>query len=248
MKLSFRAIALALLLVLAVTSQPAVARKLTIAAAETPPYTGKKLIGYGLLSDIATTALMRAGHAPRILFLPWKRALAKVKQGEADVILGVSKTYERRKELFFSDCSWPRRLHFYAHAGHQIKYTTPQALCPRTLGLRRGSHLIEYFERFRCPPVKEVRSISQGIEMLARKRIDVFLESSKSVSYHLNNAQSAYRNMIERIDPPWKTQQIYIAFSKAVRDHALLAKQLDTTIKNMQKDGTFQALMKVHGF
>lgn len=82
-----------------------VPRELLMAAAPLPPYVldAGHPAGDGIDVDIAREALrLGGGYRLRVERLPWRRVLAMLQQGEADLTSGARETPERRRFLSFS--------------------------------------------------------------------------------------------------------------------------------------------------
>lgn len=222
------------------------AEQITIAATEWAPFTTPTLSRGGFLTDIVTTALRRAGYEPHVKFMPWKRALNAVQFGKMDAILGANKTHKRTAYLAYPKWAWPYKSYFIAQAKHSYEYTTPQGMCPSTIGILRGSSHTAYFKRFACYTIVEVNSPQQGMIMLSRNRIDFYLDSKEVLNHFLDTNLKHLKYSLEPVYPHWREEPVYLAFSLKHPKHAKMAKQFDTAIEEITHDGTFDAILKRH--
>ncbi len=91
------------LLLLALSARPAPPPPLHLVANYWEPYTGPNLPQQGLASEIVLTALQRAGYQVDIAIMPWSRVLTTLYQHQADGVVAIWATNERRRKLLFSD-------------------------------------------------------------------------------------------------------------------------------------------------
>lgn len=94
---------LAFILFLGLTASPAAGEDpLRLVTLESPPAEYlENGTPVGRNVDIVAEALQRMGHTADILFLPWRRALEMVKQGQAHAIIDAAQNAERAEYLHF---------------------------------------------------------------------------------------------------------------------------------------------------
>lgn len=230
-------------------SLPVLAEKqsIKIVTSEWSLYSSERLDSGGFLSEIATTALTRAGYQVTLDFLPWKRALKLTKKGLADALIGASYTKKRTRYFSYPEYSWKTEAVFFALKSHQGHYQKIEGLCPANIGVFAGSFYIEKFKLIKCFNIQTVATIQQNIKKLLAKRIDVFIETKDAVLFHLNKEFSEQASDIIALSPAFKTDKVYIVFSKNTPNYQQIQANFDATIKAMQTDGTYLNILKKHG-
>ena len=73
------------------------------AIGEWEPYTGQKLEGNGMATEIVVAACAAAGIKPEFEFSPWKRAEASVEEGSCFATFPYQASKEREGKFEFSD-------------------------------------------------------------------------------------------------------------------------------------------------
>ncbi len=222
-------------------------QQITILTAEWSPYNSEQLPSGGFLSEIVTTALARAGYQTTLEFLPWKRALKLTQIGKADALIGASYTKERVIYFSYPNYSWKTSGQFFAHKNHQFKYKKVEDLCPAKLGVFSGSPYIEAFNAIKCFDIQPVATIQQNIKKLLSKRIDIFIETKESVLFYLKTEFPERIDEIVALSPSFKTDEIYVVFSKKLQNYQKVQADFDAEIKTMQADGSYSAILKKHG-
>ena len=221
---------------------------LKIITSEWAPYTSEQLASGGFLSEIATTALKKAGYSVTLEFLPWKRALKLIKIGNADVLIGANYTKERTQYFSYPNYFWKNTGVFFVRKNHQFHhYQKTKDLCFNKLGIYAGSHYIKKFEKLKCFDIQPVATIEQNIKKLLNNRIDIFIDSKESVLFYLNKAFPNQKNEIVALSPNFITSPTYIIFSKKLKNHQKIQADFDLMIKRMQADGTYSNILKKHG-
>jgi polar amino acid transport system substrate-binding protein len=101
---------------------PETIRQLTLAGTQWPPFTSRNLPGKGLGVEIVKAVLTRAGYEVSMVFVPWKRVMQGMKQGEYDINVTTWKSKKRQKYLHFSEPYFSNELVAVYH-----KESTPAA-------------------------------------------------------------------------------------------------------------------------
>ena len=230
-------------------SLPVSAQKqpITILASEWSPYTSETLDSGGFLTEIAVTALTKAGYQTTLEFLPWKRALKLTKIGLSTALVGAYYSKERSHYFSYPEYSWKTSGQFFVHKNHHYNYQKIEDLCPAKLGIYAGSSYIKELGSIKCFEIQTVTTIQQNIKKLLNKRIDAFIETKESVLFYLKKDFPNQINKIVALSPAFKTNEIYIVFSKKSPNYQKIQADFDTAIKKMQADGSYENILKKHG-
>ena len=107
-----------------------------------------------------------------------------------------------------------------------------------------------YLNRFRsvsCLKLEEASCIPQLIQMLGRKRIDLFIDAKDAVDYTLKTELPEYKDEIQPVQPYFEVDKIYFVVSKKHPDHRQITSDFDRGIALMKSDGAYQAILDTHG-
>jgi polar amino acid transport system substrate-binding protein len=118
----------------------ALARPLVIVGEEYPPATlNKNGLAGGIDVDVARAVFDRLGVAYEIKLMPWARAWAMLKAGEADVGLHVSQTEDRAPYVYWPrNWVWQADFVFMTNRGTKAAYDIKNYADARTSGLVVG--------------------------------------------------------------------------------------------------------------
>ena len=181
------------------------AEQWTVVALENPPYSYEKnRVACGSAVQRVQIAVEALGKQPRISIVPWKRALAMVRSGEAHLALNASRNAEREKYAYFIQKPLIEEVYvLYKRIEDSLPDQTNQL---NTQGLRfgvqRGYNYPPELQGFLSQARKEILdSIPQALEMLIAGRIDLFIGDAGPVDYWLNQA-----GLAEKITPLTSTE------------------------------------------
>ncbi|WP_168196531.1 ABC transporter substrate-binding protein [Bdellovibrio sp. ZAP7] len=157
----------------------------------------KKGMPTGIVTDILPLILGKPASELTYRFSPWKRVLSDAEKGSVDIIGPLLITPERSEFLVFTEpliraniSLWVRRDN--PKVKELIKRNQPikdfRELGDLTFGQILGYAFGEDFGAFfNKPEVRkvEVVDMGQGVQMLASKRIDVFLAYDPVIEYYI---------------------------------------------------------------
>ena len=136
-----------------------------------PGIDSKKFKGYSW--DVLRESFHVMGYTIHLSVTPWARAMAYVKNGQADVLFPAGKNSERQKIFYYSKNSInPAVSLVYIRSDSLFNWTGLESLKGLTIGEKRGFYYGEgwkvasYFEKY------PISKILQGFNMLDQKRID----------------------------------------------------------------------------
>ncbi|RLC09591.1 MAG: hypothetical protein DRI57_21845, partial [Deltaproteobacteria bacterium] len=88
-------------------------KTVTIVAVNWPPYSGRFLPNYGIMSELVSVAYEREDYKTEYNFMAWIRALEEVKEGKYDAVANAYYTEERAKTYLLSDAYMDCPVVFY---------------------------------------------------------------------------------------------------------------------------------------
>ena len=191
-----RLMALALLILLASPMQAEDERRVvTVTYGHFPPWISKELPDGGYLRSLITKAFKHSGYDVAWEFLPWKRALKKVREGDADASAAWASHPERNRAFRLSIPVYREtNLLFRRHGTAAIVW---DALCMEPhkvrvaipLGYTRPP-LLEQMNDNGCIDLIKVRTASSSLKMLARGRVEYAYSGLYSGLYARNRIWS----------------------------------------------------------
>jgi polar amino acid transport system substrate-binding protein len=232
------------LLLLALTARPA-PPPLHLVANYWEPYTGQDLPQQGLASEVVATALRRAGYQVDIAIMPWSRVLTTVYQHQADGVVAIWATSERRGKLLFSDSYLSNQLFILHMPGRLQDATGFRQLDGARIGVGRDYEYSDEFlaqTNFQRVPVD--RTI-QNLLKLTVGRIDGALEDKLIAQYQIQTHIGAHDALgkIEFAAAPLMTLPLYLAINPQTPNARQIITQFNLELARMRRDGTLGAIM-----
>jgi len=236
---------LPLALLLLTLSAPAAPPPLHLVANYWEPYTGQDLPQQGLACEVVATALRRAGYPVDITIMPWSRVLSTVYQHQADGVVAIWATSERRGKLLFSDSYLSNQL-FILHMPGQLSDAIGfKQLSGARIGIGRDYEYSDEFlaqSNFQRVPVD--RTI-QNLLKLTIGRIDGVLEDKLIAQYQIqaNIDKHGALGDIEFAPTPMMTLPLYLAINPLTPNAQQIIAQFNLQLAGMRKDGTLDAIL-----
>lgn len=232
------------LLLLAMSAHPA-PPSVHLVANYWEPYTGQDLPQLGLASEVVTTALRRAGYQVDISIMPWSRVLATVYQHQADGVVAIWSTGERRRRLLFSDSYLSNRLFILSMPGRLQDATDYSQLSGARIGIGRD---YEYSDEFMAQKGFQVEPVGRTIHNLLKLtmgRIDGVLEDKLIAQYQIQSNIGAHGELgkIKFAPAPMMTLPLYLAINPQTPNARQIITQFNLELGKMHKDGTLAAIV-----
>ncbi|MCP3900386.1 MAG: amino acid ABC transporter substrate-binding protein [Desulfobacteraceae bacterium] len=204
---------------------------------------GAKLKG---LDYEVTVAVFQQLNIPiEIQFYPWKRCLIMMQDQEADTLIDLVMTDERRAYLFFpeeplSDSS----LTIFYHKNHPLKIDTLDDLKSYRFGAQSGS---EYPPELAEVLVKryDVKLMEQNFQKLVADRIDLMVENRIVGQYLANKMGLSDQIGVLELPKPFPTRY-YLGFSKK-KGHDRLAEQFSQALVKFKQTQAYHDILVKYG-
>jgi ABC-type amino acid transport substrate-binding protein len=218
--------------------------KLIVAVFLEPPYLtllDDQLVGEHV--DIINLLASAIKFQPVFIECPPVRCLAMVKQGKADMMIGLSKSLAREKHMIFLKPAYhvqKQPLYFYTSKDTAIRINSYNDLENLVIGTLRGAMYFSYFDNDNTLKKVEVTSRKQLVSMLLKGRIDTFLEREETVIPLLTAAQYQHKINVEKYQYN-KPINSYIVISKQskVKNYT---EQLSQALAEAMADGTIDKI------
>jgi polar amino acid transport system substrate-binding protein len=242
------------LLAVIVLSVPAMAIEVVLVADPWPPFnceTDRDQEGY--IVDVARAVFEAAGHEVTYKTVPWKRAIEGTRTGKYTGAIGASKT--DAKSFVFPDEELAQNLlTFYVRQDSSWRFEGAASLGSVSIGVAGGYDYRQWLNEYiqihggndrRVQVVSGRSPLEQNLKKLLLGRIDVVVDTEAAIRYRaktlgiLEQIKSAGYG----VEPAF----IYIAFSPALSESHLLAKQLSDGIVKLRRSGQLKIILDRYG-
>lgn len=163
------------------------------------------------------------GDGVRCEWLPWPRAQLMIEQGEADILIGPYRTPEREGRMLFSVRSfYADAMVWYARRGEDARWSGEFAeLAQAPVAAVRGWAYGSRFERMKTglSQLTWVNNVEAGLQMLARRRVDLFAANDRNCQPVLQRLQLG--EAVARCSPPLDVLHGHMAFARSAGGETL---------------------------
>lgn len=209
-----------------------------------PPYMqGNSNIAEGLYPDLIQAVFKRMGMDVNVKALPWKRAVSGIDKGEIG-LGGLYKNDERLKKYDFSDAIYEETLVIYFNKQKPFRFESLKDLDGHVIGINSGWSYGGDFDKARADgkfKVKELKTNTQNLKMLAAGRVDAVIIDS--LSSDLIVRENKLGQTVDKLPTSVTVNGAFIAFHKNARMQPLL-KRFNETLSEMKTDGGYQNIIE----
>ncbi|MBV8468354.1 MAG: transporter substrate-binding domain-containing protein [Burkholderiaceae bacterium] len=170
---------------------------LKLVANEWPPYTSDHVSGKGTEVEHVRRMLSKAGYDTTIEIVPWARALQLVYAGQADGIIAIWSTDERRQKIAFSEAYSANTLRLYSVKGKSRKILSIKDLAGQIIAVGRAYEYSDEFLKMNNFRKEAGVGTLHDIQKLIKGRVDAVLEDEQIFRYYVENNFSLLGNMDE---------------------------------------------------
>ena len=238
---------LGLLAMLVATAAPG-HDKLRLVADNWPPFTDASMPGGGLATSIVTTALARAGYSSSYEEAPWARALLGVGEGRYDILINAWYNDSRTNIGQFSNAYLTNRIRLLHRTGEAFHYKGQSDLYPYTIAVVRDYAYSPEFDADTRLHKVPVRNFSSAVRMLAAGRVNLAVEDEYVARYNLQREPQEVRDGVMLVEPPLGENTLHILVSLKHPEHKRIVERFEQAIAAMKADGSYDRLMRQHGF
>lgn len=200
----------------------------------------------GYAAEIAIKAIEMAGYQPKIVHIPWKRALTLSRDGYG-LITGFSRISEREKDYYFSEKLFVDQIVLVQNASNQFPFNSLDDLASKRIGINTGSYYGDEFElkRDRMNLILDTGNDSR-IHMLKRDRIDagIFPGGHYTIKY-LANSRGYNLEQFVVLDKPITTDDNFIGVPKMMYNHKSsdVLTRINKAIISMREQGMIKQII-----
>lgn len=231
-------------LILSCFTQPSYANTVSLSAMEWPPFYGKNLPENGFLAAITREAFQRSGYTLELTFMPWKRALSSAQNGLVDGVLGLYFAQEREKTLSYS---------FSIYSSEQVFIKKRNSLNnPNSLNDNKNLLIAVQIGTLQADDAQAeglnlypANSNLVSLTLLVKERVDLALMAREYFRFVQSSAlEPSYSSEhLEILDTPFRTYEVYNAFSRKFARSDELTQAFNQGLLSMKEDGTYNAIL-----
>lgn len=219
---------------------------LRLAATEWEPYIGKQLLNFGLIADIADTALRRAGYRVDLKIVPWNRALSGIETGVYDGIIGIWHNSQREQQMIYSQALVTNEVYVFRHKDRPWSYQGMADLTGKKIGVVEGysyGDLFDHADYFMRSPSKDLHG---SLAQLIKGRVDAVVAERKVMTHILNTKDREYQRVIEELAKPLVRRTLHLTLNRLVADHEKIMQDFNFQLEAMREDGLLKFYMQKH--
>lgn len=237
---------LATLLLVFCSAIPAQSRSFYLVTEAWPPYVyvhaGQPA---GADFEIVRAVFRQLGHDIHLEFLPWKRCLSMVKEGEADALLDMVRTPDREAYLLFPSehLSTSNYTLFYL-TSKPITYRSVDDLSGLVIGTRASYSYSELFDNATHFIKEPVHDVALNIRKLMAGRIDAFVANEVLGERALR--EHGLEDRISHTQRAISSDGIYIGFSRKRCTKDFVA-AYDRALRDFKKKPEFAQIRAKYG-
>tara|TARA_B100000315_G_C14503565_1_gene553468 strand:- start:494 stop:1273 length:780 start_codon:yes stop_codon:yes gene_type:complete len=206
----------------------------------------KKKVTGGLSVEIVQELFKRLNIKMTLRDVPWKRALAQIEEGKADVVLNLAKTSEREAYMNFTIPVYKEPILFVYSTDRfkSFKWEQWEDLKPYKIGVTRGyayGDLNEKITEYNLP-THQVTADKQLVSMLSAGRIDIAPLLYVNGVTMINELPAHEKLKLRFAKKPIAENTYHFGISKKAFFAARIS-DVNQTIQEMKDDGTFKKIL-----
>lgn len=206
----------------------------------------------GFMVEIAREVFKKQGHTVDYELMNWARAVADVKEGKFNALLGCSKG-DAPGFIFPKVPIGIMVSYYYALEKNTWKYTGPDSLKSKSIGVINeysyGDAIDEQVKK-KNPALKPVSGgdpLQRMIQMTESKRLDGFIENPIVLDYNLN-LMKKNKKLFKVVSANLANDpDLFISFAPGLPKSKEYAKILDEGINELRKSGRLKIILARYG-
>ena len=212
------------------------------------PYFAESLENGGVMTEITTEAFKRTGWDYNLKFMNWNRAMGLAEKGKLDGVQGAYYNDERAKIFMYTDEITSANIVIFQKKGAGISYNSLEDLKGYTFGILRGWAYPEDFVKAEYLEKEETDKPEANILKLLKGRVDLIVGDKLVTQDFANEYYPDQADRIEALEPPLEEKPLHVIVTKKLPNHADIVRDFNKGLKMLKEDGTFDKIMKKHGF
>lgn len=218
------------------------------------PYISNQLPANGLVANLVTTVLSRAGYQVEMSFMPWHRVSESLISGELDMSIASWYNETRAKELQFTDAYLQNNLVIVKRKDDKLNFNSPVGFKENItnrgyrLGIFKDYGYGSFFSE--VAPLVHLDYFKYDAQMLrsvANKKTDLALIDSWTAEQSLANQNNIAKHL-ELLPTPVISQNLHATISLKRNDHKEISEAFNKTLKAMKEDGSYQQILQRYNY
>lgn len=212
-----------------------------------PPFLDPDHPAQGVATELVTAAFASQGYELKLTFRPWARAIANVKSGAADVLIGTWWTQERTSFLAYSEPYIRNEIKFIKRREDTFEYQGLESLKDKTVGTVRGYGYGDDFNAARFFTKEETPALLSSIRKVIAGRIDLSLEDELVARSLITKEDPKLLDQIAFTQNALSSQTLHVSSGLKNPRHKELIDAFNKGLTNIKTNGTYDAIMRRNG-
>lgn len=209
-----------------------------------PPFTDPKNPTDGLSLEIIRAAYKTQDYDVKMVYVPWARAEAGVKEGTYDILAATWHTPERTKSLRFSTPYAVNAIKFIKLKGDSFEYKGLDSLRGKRVGTVRGYGYSDAFLKDAGFVREEVTGLMQNIMKVVDQRVDLTLDDEIVVRFILGQENRKLLDMIEFSKESLSSNPLYVTSGLKNPQHKEIINAFNAGYEIIKSNGTLAVILK----
>ncbi|WP_028299856.1 substrate-binding periplasmic protein [Oceanospirillum beijerinckii] len=203
----------------------------------------------GYVIDLARMIFEPEGYQVQYQILPWSRAVNEVREGNFTAAIGVSQQNGRGLILpkqsigIVNDIFMVHRSSHWQYQGvHSLKQIHLGSVASYDYGDELNRYLKDPANQHRGQSLVGDQAVERNLRMLARKRIDAYIEDA-NVGFYMA-ATLGLAGQFKSAGSKGKSMPIYLGFSPKLGLSPKLAQLFDRRLQQLREEGKLKLLLR----
>lgn len=203
----------------------------------------------GYVLDLARMIFEPEGYQVNYQILPWSRAVNEVREGNFTAAIGVSGRNSRGLILpkqpigIVNDIFMVHRSSHWKYQGvHSLKQIHLGSVANYDYGDELNRYLKDPANQHRVQSLVGDQAVERNLRMLARKRIDAYIEDA-NVGFYMA-ATMGLSGQFKSAGSKGKSMPIYLGFSPKLSLSPKLAQLFDRRLQQLREEGKLKLLLR----
>ncbi len=200
----------------------------------------------GYIPHVVSTAAERAGFKAELSIVPWARAVEHVKSGRDDGFISVFMIWEPDFPTVKIEPFYMANIHFAKHTDSHVKFETLEDLNHLKVAQLRGSWYDSGFQNAEHINKVYITNLITGLRMVARKRVDLFIEPEHPLLYAISQLPPKERMQLTILPNPLTKHALGVRLGPHMVKETDTIERLNSAFKEIKEDGTLLRLIEEH--
>jgi polar amino acid transport system substrate-binding protein len=223
------------------------AKSINITCLNWTPYIDIDSEGYGVATEIVRNAFSIAGISISVHFMPWKRGISKVQNGEIEANYCAWYGEERNRDFMFSRPYLVNKIVFVKQRNRLISWKSLKDLQDFTFAVIDTAVYSEEFDNASYLDKYSVSGPGQGIQMVSSGRVDLAPMDAGHALDWISKNKSVLPKLVDLVEKPLSENPLHIIVSRNLKNHREIIEAFNKGLAASMQDGTYDRILKKHG-